>query len=153
MGLDQYLSKRHYVKRWSHEPANKTFTVSVQQGGETYEAIKPERVAYVIEQVCYWRKANAIHKWFVDNVQKGEDDCRTYDVEREQLTELLALCRKALESKHPEKILPTQGGFFFGSTDYDDGYKDDLRHTVETLSAVLSEPDADSGWFEYSASW
>ena len=29
----------------------------------------------IIEQVGYWRKANQIHNWFVENVQDGEDDC------------------------------------------------------------------------------
>ena len=29
------------------------------------------------EEVGYWRKANAIHGWFVRNVQNGKDDCGT----------------------------------------------------------------------------
>ena len=32
------------------------------------------------ESFGYWRKANQIHKWFVDNVQGGIDDCRPYPV-------------------------------------------------------------------------
>lgn len=39
----------------------------------------------IIEQVGYWRKANAIHKWFVDNIQDGEDDCGYYEVAPEYL--------------------------------------------------------------------
>lgn len=27
------------------------------------------------KEIGYWRKANHIHKWFVDCVQDGEDDC------------------------------------------------------------------------------
>lgn len=46
----------------------------------------------------YWRKANAIHKWFVDHVQDGEDDCKFYPVEVEQLLELHATCGKVLEA-------------------------------------------------------
>ena len=30
---------------------------------------------YEDNQIASWRKANAIHKWFVDNVQDGVDDC------------------------------------------------------------------------------
>ena len=39
-------------------------------------------------EVCYWRKANQIHNWFVENVQDGDDDCRDYYVSEEDLEEL-----------------------------------------------------------------
>ena len=44
-------------------------------------------------EIIYWRKANAIHKWFVENVQEGVDDCGEYEVTVEQLTELRDLCK------------------------------------------------------------
>ena len=50
----------------------------------------------VFEQVGYWRKANAIHRWFVQNVQDGVDDCGTYIVTREQLEQLKAACERVL---------------------------------------------------------
>ena len=48
-------------------------------------------------EVGYWRKANHIHKWFVDNVQNGIDDCKRYFVEREELKELLEICKQVLK--------------------------------------------------------
>ena len=30
-------------------------------------------LVYDGDQIASWRKANAIHKWFVDNVQDGVD--------------------------------------------------------------------------------
>lgn len=50
----------------------------------------------IVEGVAYWRKANEIHRWFVDNVQKGVDDCGTYKVTRKQLKTLLTLCKDIL---------------------------------------------------------
>ena len=47
--------------------------------------------------VLYWRKANAIHKWFVDNVQNGDDDCGDYEVYWEQLMELKGICKRIVE--------------------------------------------------------
>lgn len=47
-----------------------------------------------LTEVAYWRKANAIHAWFVDNVQDGIDECEESPVSREKLNELLSLCRK-----------------------------------------------------------
>ena len=52
----------------------------------------------VYEQVAYWRKANAIHKWFVDRVQFGEDDCEYHDeVTKKVLEELRDVCAEVLE--------------------------------------------------------
>lgn len=46
------------------------------------------------DEIMYWRKANAVHKWFVDNVQGGEDDCGYYLVTKEQLEQLKEICGK-----------------------------------------------------------
>lgn len=151
MGLDMYLEKRHYVRRWDHTPAEKQFEVTVKRGGEPYAIIKPERVSYVTEHIAYWRKANAIHGWFVTNVQGGKDDCEAYHVEREQLEELLALAKAALKSPAPEGILPTQSGFFFGDISYGENYRVDMEDTIQQLTAALAEPD--TGEFYYNSSW
>lgn len=155
MGLDMYLERQTYVQRWEHIPAEKQFTVTVTQGGNPYPAIKPERVKYVTEQVAYWRKANAIHDWFVRNVQGGKDDCRTYDVPIEKLTELVGVAKQVLAANlaNAAETLPTAAGFFFGSTDYDDDYRMDLEDTVKQLEAVLAEDNSGAVDFFYRASW
>jgi len=129
MGLDMYLERRHYVKQWDHIAVDKQFAVTVTRGGKPYTAIDPRRVSDVVEQVAYWRKANAIHRWFVENVQKGQDDCGYYLVSTEQLTELLTEVNAVLGGANPAEVLPTQRGFFFGSLDYDEDYRCDLEDT------------------------
>lgn len=53
----------------------------------------------IIDNIAYWRKANQIHNWFVQNVQDGEDDCDYHDeVTKELLEELLETCETVLES-------------------------------------------------------
>lgn len=56
------------------------------------------------EMVGYWRKANHIHKWFVDNVQDGEDDCKEYRVSIEQLHKLRDICFDILSKLHGIEI-------------------------------------------------
>lgn len=93
MGLDMYLTKKRYVKNWEHDKNNK-WTVTVKHNGKEVKDKTP--VKYIEYEAGYWRKANAIHKWFVDNVQDGEDDCKDYWVSTEQLEELLKLCKEVV---------------------------------------------------------
>lgn len=181
MGLDMYLIKRTYVHNWDHKKDK--YKITVKLNNKIVSGIKPERITNIIEEVAYWRKANQIHKWFIENVQNGVDDCGEYYVEKEKLSELVRLCRIALEkaitiddkvkngqrwTKESEEwqpilqdgkvclnknelaeILPTSDGFFFGSTDYDEYYLDDLKNTVEMIEPLLQE----DGDFYYHSSW
>ena len=50
-------------------------------------------------------------------------------------------------------ILPTQGGFFFGSTDYDKYYMEDIKYTIDILEKILAETDFDTEAVCYHSSW
>ena len=104
-------------------------------------------------EIIYWRKAKAIHKWFVENIQDGVDDCGEYEVTVEQLTELRDLCHQVIENRElAEELLPTQSGFFFGSTDYDEWYFENLINTINCLDDLLAETDV-GDTFVYWSSW
>jgi hypothetical protein len=143
MGLDMYLNAKRYI--WYNE----------EDLAETVAKVFPElagrRVKEVIVEAMYWRKVNAIHKWFVDNVQDGVDECEEHYVSREQLTELRDLVKQVLDTRDAS-LLPPQAGFFFGSTDITDWYWKDLEYTLEGLNKVLEDfPDR---WeFNYRSSW
>ena len=103
-------------------------------------------------EIISWRKANAIHKWFVDNVQGGVDDCGGYKVTKEQLIQLHNECNEVLNNPNlAEQLLPTQPGFFFGGTEYDEWYFNDIDNTIKILEDALSDENADD--FTYRASW
>lgn len=102
-------------------------------------------------QIGYWRKDNQIHKWFVDNVQRGVDNCAIYDVSEEQLKELRLLCEEVLENNDlASEVLPTESGFFFGGTEYDEYYYEGLKTTIEIIDWALSQG---FDYFEYESSW
>lgn len=109
----------------------------------------------IMQQVANWRKANAIHEWFVENIQDGEDDCRYHrEVTESDLEKLLETCKAVLKDiGKAEELLPTQSGFFFGSTDYDQWYFDDIKYTIEQIEQVLKETDFDIYAIYYCSSW
>lgn len=159
MGLDMYLEARQFVSGYSHsgEEENEKFLQIVQSVG--MEDVHDERFATVNVNVAYWRKANAIHEWFVQNVQDGEDDCKAYPVSREKLRELQLLCERVAASGDPElaeELLPTASGFFFGETNYDEYYFEQIEWTAKRLALVLTKlPDGGlrGADFYYQSSW
>ena len=148
MGLDMYLNAKKYLFSYPEDgPDAKTATAIAEQMG-----LPNARIKQIEAEAMYWRKANAIHQWFVDNVQGGTDDCGEYEASREQLQELLDLITEVIDSKDASK-LPPASGFFFGSTAVDDWYWTDLQETKDRLT-VLLEGDQFKGWdFSYHSSW
>lgn len=107
----------------------------------------------------YWRKSNQIHAWFVDNCQGGVDDCAPYPVHPEQLALLRSHCQEILDAKFTDdnktELLPTRPGFFFGGTEYDEWYYQDLEVTVAEIDRVLSLAASTPGvvHLSYRSSW
>lgn len=64
----------------------------------TWDTEKKHGFYTVQEPVGYWRKANHIHNWFVENVQDGIDECQPTEVTAKQLEDLLDTCKRVKES-------------------------------------------------------
>ena len=147
MGLDMYLTAKRYIYDF----------------GDNDMPLRDALKELKVNDMCvkelsyeagYWRKANQIHKWFVDNVQGGVDNCAEYLVSVADLEKLLALVNEVLtHTKKAKDLLPTSNGFFFGSGLYDEGYYDDLIHTKAIIENVLSMPDLSKYDIYYSSSW
>lgn len=177
-----YYEKRKYVKRWGFEPKEKQYHVSVKQNGKAVEGINPKRISYVIEEIGYQRKANAIHNWIIKNVADGVDDCKEVRFDRENIIVLRDTIQKVLDasvlvkgkivngytfkdgkeepimedgkyiedSTVAQELLPTGSGFFFGSTEYNQYYYDDLVEALKICNEMLKDDNAD---YYYQASW
>lgn len=105
------------------------------------------------EEVAYWRKANAIHGWFMQFAEM--DDCTPVEVSVLALIELRDTCQKVLDDKSEEtamELLPPTSGFFFGGTELDEWYWSGIKVTLEKLNEIISESTEDQE-FEYRASW
>lgn len=146
MGLDMYLIAKKYIlysnKNNIHEKL-----------AELFPELGNNKIEYIQTTIGNWRKANAIHGWFVENIQSGKDDCGNYSLCQEDLEKLLNIVNQVLEDKtKAPKLLPVVKGFFFGSEEYDNYYFEYLEHTRNILTKALGKDMKD--WeFEYQSSW
>lgn len=159
MGLDMYLSAKRFLSEYLNKAQLAVIKPALAAIGAPAPYISNYDHCEIEVPLAYWRKANHIHAWFVANVQNGTDDCGYYDVEIDKLRELDKLCAEVVTS-HDAKVgaskLPTQSGFFFGGTEYDDYYFEDCRQTMEALHKLLADHDAGKleGWYiQYHSSW
>ena len=154
MGLDMYLERHTHVSNYEFDPNGQRIARAVMNAlGIKDQAMYANSTLTVSLLVAYWRKANAIHGWFVKNVQGGVDDCGSYYVAVGQLKELRDLCSDVLAGRRPKDDLPPVDGFFFGNTEDDEWYRSDLEETVQKLDKVLSSPRSHLDSFYYQSSW
>ena len=155
-----YLYKKTYVQNWEHNPPEQHHQIEIKRGGVLREDIKPNRICYITEQVAYWRKFNALHGWFINNCGGGVDDCQDISVDEEKLKELLETLKEVSSNfTKAEELLPPTQGFFFGSDEVDEYYKEEVNSTIKIIEDLLEENEQSkeyglySGEFEYRASW
>lgn len=149
MGLDMYLTRKQYVKDWDHTPKHERSDAEVKIRGEK---IQTNNLCYLEFEEMYWRKANHIHNWFVENIQDGEDNCKVNYVPIEKLEKLRDLCFYIMKDKDKAiELLPTVDGFFFGSTDYDEYYFEQVSATYDVLNRLVENYPMDL--YYYESSW
>jgi hypothetical protein len=147
MGLDMYLTAKRYI--YDFDDDGKALREQLED--LKVNGMEVKELSY---RAGYWRKANQIHKWFVDNVQEGVDNCGEYLVGITELEVLLEKVNEVLRNRDKaNELLPTANGFFFGSDVYDEGYFDDLIQTKAIIENVLSMDDIRKYDFYYSSSW
>lgn len=151
MGLDMYLTARRYLHKYPEDHPD----VQIANQIKKQFAELPDHAEFntISVEFGYWRKANAIHNWFVQNTQDGEDNCQESWLSRENLQKLLDTVNKVLAdmSLAPE-LLPTTSGFFFGNTEYNEWYWRDIEKTKKILENAL-DPKMNEWDFYYRASW
>lgn len=155
MGLDIFFNKtrRTEWKRFQNELSDYENLPKGEQneGNNPYDGFKPEEIGY-------FRKVNFLMSFF------GYDgNCEYKEIAKCELEDLRDACAE-ISKMEPIKVdvheyayggtaevedysladkercaelLPTQSGFFFGSTDYDQWYFNDVREVFEWVDGVL----------------
>lgn len=102
-------------------------------------------------EVAYFRKVNFLLPFF-----GYEENCSDIEIAKCEVEDLVASCNNVLalydrhktgelnETELVEMVsedLPTEGGFFFGSTEYDEWYFKDVEYVLKQFTNVLNETD------------
>ena len=90
-------------------------------------------------KVAYFRKVNFLIPFF-----GYEENCSNIEIDKYQVEDLIEACKEVLANHDKASfLLPTQAGLFFGSTDYDDLYFDDVQNVKEKFEEVLADFNMD----------
>ena len=108
MGLDMYL--RRNIRRYRKPDG----TLSGNMNDVVFDGFGRSNAVTTTDMAAYWRKANQIHRWFVEEVAGGEDDCREVDVGIDTLKKLRRRCMTLLKllSGTVLDIAPEDRGMF-----------------------------------------
>lgn len=94
-------------------------------------------------EIGYFRKVNFLVKFFEDKGLDVENQI-PLEINKEDAEELLSRCEEVLKdhSKAPE-LLPTMSLFFFGNTEYNEYYYNDVKYVRDYIKdKLLPEFDA-----------
>lgn len=93
-----------------------------------------------ISDIGYFRKVNFLMEFF-----NYQGNCEFKEIAKSELEDLVERCNTILTTprknrkEKAEDLLPTQSGFFYGSTEYDQYYYDDVKEVRDWASGVLND--------------
>lgn len=108
-----------------------------------------------LSEVAYYRKYNFLIPAMEKILETRIENNKFYNVDKEDIEKLKNRCKLVMENHdYAKELLPTTDGFFFGSTEYDEYYFDDVEHVYNDCNKILEnmsktdEPD-----FVFYANW
>ena len=100
---------------------------------------------------AYFRKVNCIYRYFADRLE--DEVCEVY---KSDITEIISRATRILAERDDalaEELLPTQSGFFFGSTNYDEWYYEDMQSILDEFGKLLKRWNDDEYVCYVDMSW
>jgi hypothetical protein len=165
MGLDMYLYAEKYISSYDYETIDGEFTrkdnpaydSTIRGAGMETLPTAEYGSATVSKCVGYWRKANAIHGWFVRELADGVDECQRIRVTRSDLKTLRDVCVNELSNR--AMAMPTKEADY--SMELKEGGETDIVSSIieaitkenakATNTQVLDDPLAPTAGFFFGS--
>lgn len=141
LAVENYLSYREYLKI----PDSKQITFEEWCGRNKEELPSSDVIDFyskfysvqeghvfsrVTEEIGYWRKANAVHNWFVNHIQDGVDDCRYHrEITADDLRELRDVCEEVIKKA---RLIP--GKIHAGTVHHSNGTVEETYESGKVVS-------------------
>ena len=110
-----------------------SYTKGILDLPELVEKINAEVDMAYEEYDAYFRKVNFLFNYFESITGTMQDQWFAF-VTPEDVDDIIDRCEKVLKNHHlAHSLLPTQSGFFFGSTDYDKWYFHDVKDCLKQM--------------------
>ena len=110
------------------------YTEKVLDLPELEEKVKEWTKGHYEPYDAYFRKVNFLFKYYEDR-GKMHDQYYAF-TDKEDIDDIIDKCERVLRNHGlAHQLLPTQEGFFFGSTDYDEWYFRDVKNCLKQMKA------------------
>lgn len=101
------------------------------------------------KELLFFRKVNFLLPFF-----NYTENCEDIEINKQQVEDLIYTCKKVLKEKSKAKILlPNIEGFFFGSTEYDKIYFDNVKFVLQQFQHLLKIFNFEKDKLIMSCSW
>lgn len=109
------------------------YTNSILYLPELEKEVESEIEMAYEEYDAYFRKVNFLFYYFDQTIKTMHDEWFAF-VRPEDVDDIIDRCEKVLKNENlANELLPTQSGFFFGGTDYDDWYFHDVKDCLKQM--------------------
>ena len=162
MGLDMYLIKRKKSKKknidlWGFQDeliywrkANQIHRYFCTYGEKIEDNVSYKITKEVLEELL--KKCTKIIE-IVRTEESKIKNWQTLNRETGNWEDILEDGLDIINKEEIAEILPTQDGFFFGSTEYNEYNLDDIKYTKEKLEQIIDTIDFENEDCYYLASW
>lgn len=132
---------------YSYDTGKYSFTpVPLEKFEECFDKILKD---YYGHYVGYFRKVNCVYRYFEDELIDG-----TAWVTKPDCEDIVIRCSAVLENPNlASRLMPTQSGFFFGSTEYDKDYFSALKDVRKQFKSFIKYFKTDDDLMFIHMSW
>ena len=107
-------------------------TKQIMDFPELEKQIDEEVKDYYLQYDAYFRKVNFLFAYY-ENKGKMVEQYYAF-TDKEDIDDIISRCERVLaDHSLANELLPTQSGFFFGGTDYDDYYFSDVKDCLNQM--------------------
>lgn len=108
------------------------YTNAILDFPDLEEKLQREIEMSYLEYDAHFRKVNFLFAYY-ENQGKMVDECFAL-TDTDDIDDIISRCERVLKDhKLANTLLPTQSGFFFGSTDYDEWYFKDVKNCLNQM--------------------